>query len=91
MPGHTVCLSFPGHGLLPAELSAVGGGVQSGEWGQERGVWAGHCSVEFICMRLSVNVVQRCRRDSLLCDSKETLAVTSYHVLTLRLSGLHSC
>ena len=25
MPAHTVCLSFPGHGLLPAELSAVEG------------------------------------------------------------------
>ena len=30
-------------------------------------------------MRLSVNVAQRCRRDSLLCDSKEALAVTSYN------------
>ena len=25
IPVHTVCLSFPGHGLLPAELSAVEG------------------------------------------------------------------
>ena len=25
MPAHTVCLSFPDHGLLPAELSAVEG------------------------------------------------------------------
>ena len=57
--------------------------------GKGRRVLAGHCSVELICMRLSVNVVQRCRRDSLLCDSKEALAVTSYN-LHFRLSGLHS-
>ena len=25
MPAHSVCLSFPSHGLLPAELSAVEG------------------------------------------------------------------
>ena len=48
-------------------------------WGQGWGVQAGHFSVELICMQLSVNVVQQCRRDSLLCDGKEALAATSYN------------
>ena len=46
-------------------------------------------------MRLSVNVVQRCRRDSLLCDSKEALAATSYNwhyvVSTKVCCGLVGC
>ena len=68
-------------------------------WDQGRGVLAGHCSVELICMHLLVNVVQGCRRESLLCDSKQhfttdtldclvfTCAASCVHQSVLRLNA----